>query len=411
MLRGESLLDRFRQLDVLLRRHEDLWRPAPFCHPALLWETRYPALSQALRHLDDASVAGLEATPPDLAAWMADHVAGLDGLAGLAELPAWPQAQLEYPPGFDRDIPGRKWQQVTAFAGAIDRLDGPVLEWCAGKGHLARAVSRRWGEPVTGLERSPALCRAGNALSARVGVPVELRQCDVLSETAQDFLAPGTRAVALHACGDLHRRLLQLAAARGCGLHLSPCCYHLTADTRFRPLSGEGRRSDLALTRDELRLAVQETVTSPGRVARLRRKKNAWRLGFDALQRRLRGRDEYLNVPPLPDALFSGSFADFCRQVARRKGVELAPSTDWARFERLGWQREAEVARLELPRHALRRALELWLVLDAALFLAERGYRVGLGSFCERALTPRNLLLAAVPPALTCRRSAPSACR
>jgi len=244
-----------------------------------------------------------------------------------------------------------------------------------------------------------------------MGVPVELRQCDVMSGAAEGFLATGTGVVALHARGDLHRRLLHLAAASGSGLHLSPCCYHLTADTRYRSLSGEGRRSALALTRDELRLAVQETVTSPARVARLRRKKNAWRLGFDALQRHLRRTDEYLPLPSLPDGLFIGTFADFCRHAAGLKALTCPQHADWARFEQLGWQREAEVTRLELPRHALRRVLELWLVLDMALFLVERGYRVDLGTFCGRTLTPRNLLLAAVPPALTGRRSDPSACR
>ena len=39
---------------------------------------------------------------------------------------------------------------------------------------------------------------------------------------------------------------------------------------------------------------------------------------------------------------------------------------------------------------------DIGLVLDYALFLEEQGYTVRLGTFCERALTPRNLLLDAV---------------
>jgi hypothetical protein len=42
-----------------------------------------------------------------------------------------------------------------------------------------------------------------------------------------------------------------------------------------------------------------------------------------------------------------------------------------------------------------RRPLELWLNLDRALFLAEQGYFVRLGTFCDTSLTPRNLLLLA----------------
>ena len=50
---------------------------------------------------------------------------------------------------------------------------------------------------------------------------------------------------------------------------------------------------------------------------------------------------------------------------------------------------------MELPRHGLRRALELWLVLDRALYLGEHGYSVSVGTFCERRLTPRNLMIRA----------------
>ena len=49
--------------------------------------------------------------------------------------------------------------------------------------------------------------------------------------------------------------------------------------------------------------------------------------------------------------------------------------------------------RLELVRHAFRRPLELWLVLDACLFLTEAGYDVELRELCARELSPRNLLV------------------
>jgi hypothetical protein len=53
----------------------------------------------------------------------------------------------------------------------------------------------------------------------------------------------------------------------------------------------------------------------------------------------------------------------------------------------------AQVRNLELLRGLFRRPLELWLVLDRALFLQEQGYGVRLGTFCETPLTPRNLLI------------------
>lgn len=60
-----------------------------------------------------------------------------------------------------------------------------------------------------------------------------------------------------------------------------------------------------------------------------------------------------------------------------------------------------EVRAFELIRAAVRRPLEVWLVLDMALGLADEGLAVEVGEFCGRELTPRNLLIRAR------RRSAP----
>jgi len=46
--------------------------------------------------------------------------------------------------------------------------------------------------------------------------------------------------------------------------------------------------------------------------------------------------------------------------------------------------------------HLFRRPLELWLVLDVAMYLQEQGYQVSLSELCAPELTPRNLLLQAV---------------
>ncbi len=51
---------------------------------------------------------------------------------------------------------------------------------------------------------------------------------------------------------------------------------------------------------------------------------------------------------------------------------------------------------MELVRHLFRRPLEIWLALDRALFLEEQGYEVELGAFCDKPMTPRNLLIRAV---------------
>jgi hypothetical protein len=46
-------------------------------------------------------------------------------------------------------------------------------------------------------------------------------------------------------------------------------------------------------------------------------------------------------------------------------------------------------------RAAFRRPLEVWLALDRAVWLADQGLEVAVGTFCERPVTPRNVLVSA----------------
>ncbi|QJQ98811.1 methyltransferase [Halomonas sp. PGE1] len=393
-------LERFTGLAERLAEWQSLWRCLPFQHPRLPWQARWPGLAEALLALTDAEVARLQEDPftdSPLAAWLP-----VDELAWLVALPAMAEQggvlAEELPEAWGEQVGGRKWRQVQAFLPQVEVAQAESLvEWCAGKGHLARALSRHHGIEVTALEWQPALCEAGRALAQRQGARVTLREQDVMAENAAAWLDDRTRVAALHACGDLHRRLLTLAAAAGSAVTLAPCCYQRTADDRYRPLSTRGRAlaeaRGLVLERDDLALAVQETVTAPRGVQRHRERAGAWRLGFDRLQREVRGVDAYLPVPSLAYGQMPETFEGFCHWAAQQKGIALPAGVDWRAHEDAGWRRQREVARLELARHLFRRPLEVWLALDRAAFLEEAGYAVELGTFCPRELTPRNLVL------------------
>ncbi len=391
-----ALEARFATLTERLAEGQALWRPLPFQHRATTWGEAAPGLAEVLLALSDDETERLQARPFEaspLADWLP-----VRALAEAVDLPAMASAHDGLPEAWGEGIGARKWRQIQAFTDCVTPNDDEALvEWCAGKGHLSRTLARRYDRPVIGLEWQASLCESGQALAERQGQPVRLRRQDVLAEDAGDWLAPGQRAVALHACGDLHARLLELAAERGAAVTLAPCCYHRTEATEYRALSHRGRalmaEHRLTLSREDLAMAVQETVTAPQGVRRHRRRANAWRLGFDRLQREVRGRDAYLPVPSCAYGKLPSDFAGFCHWAAQSKGVTLPSEVDWASFEAVGWRRQAEVERLELVRHLFRRPLEVWLALDRAWRLVEAGRKVRLGTFCERELTPRNLLL------------------
>ncbi len=396
-----SFYRHWQQVNNWLARHELFWRPVPFMEPKPAWCRQYPELVEWLDNLADDDCDFLKEHLEEFARRISHFVPELAAYAELVRLPRLaPELEAQQatlPETRAVDMPGRKRLQAGAFAAAVTPSAGPQLDWCCGKGHLARTLAGQGAEPVLGFEWNPELVADGNRLAKRYGDPVQLRHQDVMVEDLQ--WPDAYQGVALHACGDLHRQLLQTgSAAQAPRLSLSPCCYQRTKAHRYQPLSqyANDYGQTLALNRSDLKLAVQETVTAPARVRNQAARISAWRLGFDALQRHLRGRDDYLPVPSHPPRLNNGDFEGFCRWAAQKKKLELPAATDWPHWLHEGERRLRQVRRHELLRHLFRRPLELWVVLDYAVFLEEQGYEVRLGTFCERSLTPRNLLLDAV---------------
>lgn len=398
VLTGEDLLARFTALDDFLTAHQALWKPRPFTHLSLAWEASYPELALWLRgrSLEDAENAHNQ--PADLADApepFASLAALSAELSAVGELPGHALEAAGH--RLNVDVPGRKWQQIEAFASRLSFASQPThwLDWCSGKGHLGRRLLGA-GQQLTCVEYDPLLVASGQALSQRHHLHALHVEQDVLATDASAVLSSTHTPVALHACGDLHVRLMQLASAAGCQqMAIAPCCYNRIERSEYQALSRAGSRSLLQLSSEDLALPMSETVTAGARVRRQRDTSMARRLAFDLLQRQVRGVDEYLPTPSLPSAWLDKPFADYCRDLAALKELSTIGSPDWSALEAAGWQRLAEVRNLELLRGLFRRPLELWLNLDRAVFLEEQGYAVRLGTFCAASLTPRNLLLLA----------------
>ena len=388
-----SLTDRFERLDVLLEEYDWLWRPQPFKQVRPSWCMTLPDLTKVLLAMSDEEVAELSGSSTELIQLIASYVPVLSELEALCRIPEFLSAELgDLGPHFGWAIPGRKRDQIEAFAGAVGPVCAPLVEWCGGKGHLGRLLAAQWAIPVNTLEWNAGLCVEGRRLAQRAGVEQAFTMIDVFTPAATDHLTD-RHAVALHACGELHRTLVRRAIKSGVpALDIAPCCYSHGADEVYQAFTSSTR---LSVTRDDLRLAVTETVTSATREVRRRDQEMAWKLGYDLIRREVAGQDCYLPIKPIEKHWLKLEFADFCRTLAMRESVLLPDAMDWKLYEARGWERQRETMRLSLVRYAFRRPLEVWLVLDLANHLVEQGYSVAVGSFCNRKITPRNIMISA----------------
>jgi hypothetical protein len=391
------LLRRYIDLETFLVQHAGLWQPAPFHSPIPPWAATHDTLYNALLALSDTDTQRLEHDADALWQWLCPFLPALQPLPGLIALPSEPRQQPKpWPTGFEWDIPGRKWSQIEAFTACVQPRTPRLIDWCAGKGHLSRSLAFQHDTDVLSLEWNAALCDAAKTLNHKQHARVTTLLQDVMAADAGHHLGPDCHCVALHACGKLHLRLMATASLqRAAALSFSPCCYHLIDTVSYQPLMVVDPQllpQRLQPDRDQLRLAVQETVTANGHARRLRERKSAWRLGFRAWLDTAHPQSA-TRLPTLADHCFHGRFEDFCVLAAETMGIALPSHLPWERLESSGWKAHARLQRLELVRHGFRRALEVWLCLDRACWLEQQGYEVRVSTFCPSQATPRNILI------------------
>ncbi|RDL43780.1 methyltransferase [Marinomonas piezotolerans] len=381
----------FSVLDGWLAQNSPLWNIQSFQSLDWPWRTNYPELCNwldAITHVPDY----LEVEQA-----LQEHVVGFTAVPKVTfDAPLEKTLHPPLPSYVSQGIKGRKWQQILAFS-ECTQISSPVIEWCAGKGHLGKVLALQQSAHVHSLEWQQSLCDSGADEAHRLGIAQTFTCADVLQGDGNEPLLHANSAVALHACGDLHRVLIEQGiAARLDQMAISPCCYHLTQDRQYRPLSKQGQQANTQLNQDNLKLAVKEVATAGQREQRLKALELTYRLGFDAWQRQARGVDQYLNVPSCPKRLLNEGFAGFCDWAAQQKGLQKQLTAYPIKgFEQIGEQRRQRVEILEAITQYFRRPLEYWLVLDRALCLEEAGYQVAIGVFCEPELTPRNLMIKA----------------
>lgn len=399
-LDGPQLAGRLEALDRWLTDEAPLWSVPPFRVWRAPWQDadgELGALAAWVDGLDEATVARLEADPAAPvgapSAWSA-RVAQARALVSVGPV-AVEAATADRAPR----IKARKGAQVAGFLAAAGHAlrdgEGPIVEWCSGRGHLGRALAERTGRSALLLERDPSLCAPphGAPEHARVGH----RCVDVLDDAVHAVLPDGASYVGLHACGRLTDRLLDVALVRGAqAIAAAPCCPHrLFGRDRYLPRSRPGRVSRLALGPETLRLAVLDDVVASPRQRALRHREHLLRVAVDLLVREATGLDAYRAFPSVRPAQVDRPLAEFVAWAQRTYDLPLPAVWDPERVERAAADRLRRIRAAALVRALARRPLELWLVLDRAASLVEAGMHVTVGTFCAREVSPRNLLMVA----------------
>jgi SAM-dependent methyltransferase len=271
-----------------------------------------------------------------------------------------------------------------------------VVDVGSGHGHLTREIALSSGLPVVGLERDAALAGRARALSTDASPTFAVT--DVLRDGLE--LSPGDCVVGLHACGELGDRMVEsVARAHRTTLVLVGCCLQKRRQPSRRPLCADEHADRLDLPRNLLglsnlastddgveatraeNLAARERRLALNRLLSEGREPLRFGAEIEGLNRRIAQRD-------LP-VLVARAFALRGRPMPSAKAIDEAAA--WARAE------HARARRLSVPRAMLARVLEVYVLLDRAGCLEERGLAVEVGTLFPASTSARNLALVATP--------------
>ncbi len=256
----------FQFINDCLIEHQPLWRFEPFqssIQPSLPWQEMNHQLCQWLESLSPSQIETLKAEPDLALDEISVFLPDLPSLLRHTQLEPVALDGLALERGLDSGIPGRKLEQITAMGeAAIQSHQGEEwLEWCSGKGYLGRILTTQTDQPVTSFEYQQALCDSGQQAANEHHWKMTFIQGDAFDPQTKAVFKPTQHAVALHACGDLHVRLMEYGSEAGiAAMTISPCCYHLIQSETYQALSQSVRASELILSKHELRIPLQQTV-------------------------------------------------------------------------------------------------------------------------------------------------------
>ncbi|MEO6418224.1 MAG: methyltransferase [Polyangiaceae bacterium] len=262
---------------------------------------------------------------------------------------------------------------------------------------MTREIAERISLPVVGLERDLVLAGRARALSSASSPSFAVTDVlrDGLSFLAEDCV------IGLHACGELGDAIAQSAARAGASVALVGCCLQKRRGPSRAALCAP---PDLAIALDlPSQLLGLSNLTARDEGVEATRAEN------------LAGRERRLALHRLlladgsGDLRFGSEIDGLNRRAAHGDLASLVtrafalrdrppPSTN-AITEAADWARShhARARRLSLPRAMLARVLEVFVLLDRALYLEEHGLEVVVGTLFPKSVSARNLALVARP--------------
>lgn len=333
--------------------------------------------------------------PQDLLNWW-------NTLSQLTTFPEIKRREFIYDDWTWSKVTAKKKHELTKMISVVQTLtDAPtqIIDLCAGMGHMSRLLSGHHQHQCTVVDFDQELLQKGQERLKKHPLTfepdIQFIKKDVLKDDLSDLFRPQQFSLALHNCGALSVKHLELIKKNPHQHFINVgCCYYKMPVTGHTNLSAYAQELNLPWTSIALYLSTRAHYQQNINDFETKIQVKKFRYTFHLLLQKMGV--EIKAVGEVPVRLYRGFFSDYALLKLSEHNISHNYSvTDLEDFFNLDQNQNKvwEMILANLIRWQLGRVLETYLILDRALWLEESGIECEVAQIFDEQISPRNLAI------------------
>ena len=273
-----------------------------------------------------------------------------------------------------------------------------IVDIGGGIGHLAQSLANHYELTTTSLDMDPVMQETGRQRQAHNKVEYIQVKVDAENSQFQTLLSSDCMTLGLHTCGPLANHQIKASCAKKIkGLISFGCCYEkLQHDPNSQNISqfAQNLKNPITFNYFALTLATRAHRKMHEKDYELKLKVKFFRYAIHILLHDEYGMKELISLGNSSPKLYDESFGNYVIEQFRRINLPLHHTKEELDAYFTNPERQELIWKMltaGLIRNAFGRLMELYILLDRALYLEEHGYKVELQEFFDEPVSPRNL--------------------
>lgn len=309
-------------------------------------------------------------------------------------------------------IKPKKQYEIETLAPEVDKMMKEnqlktVVDIGGGIGKIAQAITNHYFHPVTSIDMDPALQKTGierNRKNQKKNAPL-VHYINSKLELGNPHLAslftPESLSLGLHTCGDLANTHFDLAIKGQAGALINlGCCYYKISKNETYNISTHAKNSPhLSLNLYALSLATNAHRQVGDWHFQYKNMVKNYRYAFHIYLYEVIGIKEFQSLGSSHKKHYHGDFSSYAFEQMKRLNLECPDSEESLNYFFHDKDRSRMIKKMILSgilRGIYGRSLEMYLLLDRAIYLEENGFKTELIEYFDEVVSPRNIGIRAI---------------